>query len=395
MGSVQIKYTELFSLSIQQPFYTNGLTGKYIVEPTLDYQIFPTSESRGLMQRLDMIFRTLPNKGGCTVWGRTQGMSGANPLLYFKPKKGDVLAFVLTLSNPSFLNYNDLPTQLGNDTIYYFSNLVNDATAARDNLHLSTDAAGVAVGDTLKKVQGSYTYTYGAHIAPGNAKLKHATSGLELLPSSLVNDSGQALLNFDLATFPSGKCELQIGGVTVEEAYHLKGTGEATVFAVVECALETLALPNYTIVEADGSITPQRPQYTLLFNNRATLWRYKLVLQENSPLYVEMNGLTPAEKVDFLSRINVVSNDTGVVFIPNVISDTQFEFVSDAPKPLQESYVSSSSATGNALSLALKKYIGHPTIPAEDIKVNLPYPPKHQLDASNDPLIYSDVLLNL
>lgn len=395
MGSLQVIYSELFSVLFKQPFYENGIAGTSVTAPILDYSIEPTANCKAVLERLDMIMKIDPTKGGFTVWSRTNGMSGANELLYFKPRPSDLLTFVVTLSNPYFLNYNALATSPAADRIYYFNNLVPDPLVPKDDLHISLDVAGVSDSDTIKKIANSYDYIHSANVAPGTAKLKHIDSGYEVLPNSHSNQGGQAYLSFDLVGFPAGRCEIRISGVLIETAFNLSEMGDTPVFAIIECYLEELVLPNYRIIENDGSITPQRPRYSVLFMNRATLWRYKVTLEDNSPLYVELNSLTPAERTDFLSKINIISNDMGVVFIPTIISDKQFEFISDTPKPLQEKYISSSSTTGDSLSLALKKFVNHPTISPEDIKVNLPYPPKHQLDAIGDPIIYSDVLLNL
>ncbi|MCR1024528.1 hypothetical protein NQT66_06880 [Cellulophaga baltica] len=395
MGSLQVKYSELFSVQIKQPFYENGVVGSTVIVPTLDYNIIPTTNCKAILQRLDLIMKSNPTKGGFTVWSRTNGMSGANELLYFKPKPSDLLTFVISLSNPYFLNYNSLATAPPSDRIYYFNNQVPDPLAPKDELHLSSDVSGVSDADTIKKIVNRYDYIHSANIAPGTAKLIHIESGYEILPNAHSNQGGQAFLSFNLLSFPDGRCEIRIGGVLIESAYNFSEMGDTPVFAIIECSLDELVLPNYRIVENNGSITPQRPNYSLLFMNRSTLWRYKVILEDNSPLYVELNRLTLAERADFLSKINIISNDTGVVFIPTIISDKQFEFISDTPKPLQEKYISSSSTNGDSLSLVLKKFVNHPTISPEDIKVNLPYPPKHQLDATSDPIIYSDVLLNL
>ena len=394
MGSIQVAYSELFSVSLKQPFYENGITGKYTVSPILDYKILPSTQCQTVLNKLDMVMKNNPTNGGFTIWSRTNGISGANKLLYFKPKAGDLLTFIVVLNNPYFLNYNDLPSQPANDRIYYFNNLITDAAVPRDDLHLSLNITGVDLADTIKKVVNSYNYVHGANVAVGTAKLKHLTTGIEISPKSHLNEGGQAFLAFDLSGFPAGKCEILISGASAEIAYHLNEMGELPVFAIVECSLAPLALPNYRIVENDGSITPQRPSYGLLFKNRPSLWSYKVILEENSSLFMEIDALSVADKADFFNRLNIVSNDTAVVFNSNVVNDQLFEFTSSTQLLFQEKYTSSSSPTNDALTLTLKKYIG---IPAKesDVKINLPYPSAHQLDASGDPVIYSKILLNL
>ena len=75
-----------------------------------------------------------------------------------------------------------------------------------------------------------------------------------------------------------------------------------------------------------------------------------------------------------------------------MVNDQLFEFISNTELLLQEKYIS--SQTNDTLTLTLKKYIGIPT-KETDVKINLSYPSTQQLDATDDPEIYSDVLLNL
>jgi len=300
------------------------------------------------------------------------------------------------LNNPYFQNYNELPLDNSNDRIYYFNNLIDDATASRDDLHLSVNPLGVAAEDTIKKVSKKYNYVHGSIVSAGMAKLKHTASKFEIEPKSHTNDGVQSYLTFDLTGFPVGMCEIVINGSSVETAYHLNEVTESPVFAVIECSLNAIDLDNYRIVEEDGSITPLRPHYGLLFKNRSTFWKYKLVLDDQSPLYNEIINVPPAQKEDFINSIQIITNDLGLKFVTNTISDKHIEFVSTTIKGMQEHYISSSSGTNDPLTLALKKYVDFTSVSFPvDIKANLPYPQKHQLDATSTPVLYSVVLLNL
>ena len=394
MANNSVSYSELFSVSFLLPFYQNGHTAKNDVEPETDYAIHPTRESQDLLDKLDMVMKKDAANGKFTIWARIRGESGVNKELYFKPAASMQLSFIISLQKPAFVNYTDLPLELEKDKIYYFNNLLADASAPRSELHLNRDPAGVGLSDTLRKVSHTYRYVHGAAVTEGSVKLRHLKSGLVVSPQSLLNEGGKAFITFGISRFPKGVCEVQIGGAGMETAYHLEAPAEQTAFAVLDFSLAVLPLPNYRIIENDGLLTPQRPLYTLLFTNRSTYWRYKVLLQENSPLYQEIEALSPAGKADFYSKLQLVSNDTSVSFSSHVISDKHLEFVSDSELPLQEKYLSTSGTSMEPLILSLKKYRGEP-MKEEDVKAYLPYPSIRQLHVNGGAEIYSDILLNL
>jgi len=163
-------------------------------------------------------------------------------------------------------------------------------------------------------------------------------------------------------------------------------------FGVIEFSLSRSLNSNYRIAESDYSLTDERPYYKVRFINRETFWRYTIKLQPNSPLYLEMSALSPADKTDFKNRLNIVTNDTNVTFTPTSVTDTEFTFTTDNVVALKEKYVSSTTSPPKTLSLVLKKFVG---IPAKEISVkdDLPFPSLSIIDTINYPLVYSDVFL--
>lgn len=392
MGVLKIKYSELFKVSVEQPFYSNSICPKYTTEPRPDFEIIPTAECTALMKRLDLLFKKDDHAGGFSVWSSVAGTSGSNELLKFKPRNTDMLTFMLLLRNPAVANFNDVP----NDTagqVYYFTNQLIDPAAPRDDLHLSIDAAGVKAGDLIKRVSGTYTYTSMVPVAPGTARVRHLVTGREEQPESLVTEAGKSYLLFDLSSFTPGPCQLRVSAVVTDEFYYTGMTPNASAFGIISLSLNTALQANYRIVEADGSITPQRPGYRLHFMNRQTLWRYRMVLQINSPLYLEMAALNPADRTDFINRLNVISNDATILFNSNPLSDTVFEFISASPVYLQEKYFSTTAGPNVTLRLTLKRYVGDPR--ESEVRSSLPYPTTDRIDASASPTVYSDILLTL
>ncbi len=396
MSGLQIKYAELLQLQVAQLFYQNNICRRYQVEPRLDISLVPTSECLEVMERMDMMVRNTDASGGCIVFARVLGKNGGgDDLLRFPARNGDKLSFWILLNNADMLNFNDLPVQQGSDQIYYFSNQQADAGALRDNLHLSIDPAGVkGINDRVKKSGALYRYHNNVPVGPNTAKVKHRLSGISLDPVSLITQGGQSDLVFDLSALPTGKCQLLISNAPVEEFYYTGALPPQPVFGVIEILPDPTLGANYRVIEADRSITAARPVYTLLFNNRATTWRYTIQLQPNSPLFLEMAALSPADKATFINELNIVSNDTNLVFDRYSVTDTVMVFVSHDAVALREKYISSTSLTHDPLSLTLKKYIGDGVKEAV-VETDLPFPAVSGLDTMSPPKIYSDIFLTL
>lgn len=393
MAKLQIKYVRLLSLSIQQLFYRNGICRKYQIEPVFDLDIIPIAESTNLMKQKDMVFRHTNENGGIVILAHVQGKnSGGNDLLRFPAGPADKLTFGLILKNTDVLNQNDLPVELDNNQAYYFSNEVNDAAASRDGLHLTQDASGVKPDDLIKISPETYRYYSPTPVADGSAVVKHILTGRTVMPASLINEGGGANISFNLASLLSGKCQLLINGAVTDTFYYTGTVLAQPYFGIVEIMLSSLISDNYRVIEADRSLSPVRPAFLITFRNRKTVWRYTFQLYPNSPLYIELAALSPADKVDFLTKLNIVSNDAAVTFKQASATDATIMFESETALLLQENYFVSASV-GTPLKLTLEKNIGAPG--ETTIKDNLPYPSTGLIHSATPSLIYSDIFITI
>jgi hypothetical protein len=395
MNSIQIKYNEICKLTASQLFYQNHIYARYIINPVLDIEFVAAEETIILMQRMNLLVRNINTIGGVIVLAQTEGKSGLNDLLRFTANAGDKLTFFMQLKNTSFLNFNALPSAFSSDQFFYFSNDVADNLAARNKLHLTKDAAGVkSTNDMVKRIGPVYRYLHNAIVVAGSAKVKHLLTGAILNVKTILNENGKAHLQFDLSPMPLGKCQLLINNLVVDEFYYQGNNLPALTFGVVELQLSAAIMGNYRIIEADRSLTPERPLFSINFINRSTIWRYIIQLQTNSPLYLEMAALPAADKIDFLQHLAITCNDTSISFTQTNVTDTTIIYESVNPLALQEKYFSSTSIASQPLNLVLKKYNG---IVAKEaaVKTDLPYPPTNMYNALNDPLIYSDIFLTL
>jgi hypothetical protein len=396
MSGIAIKYAELFRLSIKQLFYANKICKKYTTTPELDITLVPTDSSVSIMKSLDLVYRNTDTNGGCLLLARVSQKNGAgNDVLRFIPNPAETLSFLMIANNHNIVNFNDLPVRPAADHLYYFNNSVTDGAAVRNDLHLSLIAAGVnGVNDTIKTSSANYRFHNAAPVAAGTAKIIRFASGDILQPVSVINQGGQSDLSFNLSPLLAGRCQLLISNVVTDEFFYPGNTSGQFLFGVVEISLAATVAANYRVIEADNSLTPVRPLYTIEFINRQTFWRYSIHLQNNSPLFLEMAALSAADKTTFLNELNIVSNDTGITFTKTSSSDTAFEFVSDNAVALLEKYISVSDPAHATLSLSLKKYIGN-AVKEAAVKTNLPYPPPGNINASVLPKIYSDIFLTI
>lgn len=391
---IQVKYGELFSLQIEQIFYLNKRYKKTETNPFLNFTFKPSDETIILLKRLDWLVKTSPFKGGISVLSNIEGETlGGDELLRYRPKVGEKLAFFILSQNPEISTIHDL-LPLENGKAYYLNNLVNDASALRDNLHLTKDANSVdSALDTIKISAATYLYQHNAAVNEGTAKVVHNLTGKEVYPIALTVQAGKSNLSYDLSLLPLGKCQLLINNTPTDEFYYVGKNIPPSLFGVVELILSPSVLDKYRIIETDGSLKAQKPCFTIPFRNRKTFWRYTVHLQSISPLRTEMLSLNPADKADFLNRLNVVTNDTALAFQKVAATDDQLVFVSLTPISLQEKYVSSSSSISEGLNLTLKKYIGNMTKEAS-VKTFLPFPSTgfHTIQSST---VYSDIFITL
>ena len=396
MNSIQIKYAELLRLSVEQLFYQNRFYKQNKTSPELDISITPTADCLNVMNRMNMVFKNTDVNSGFIMLARVSGTNGlGNDVLRFPAGQADTLSFLMILKNHDVINFNDLPVQPAANSVYYFTNEVNDLAATRNDLHLSKDTAGVdGTNDSIKTSAQNYRFHHIVAVLPNTAKVKHILSGQFVEPTLIVNQGGQSDLTFNLSTLPMGKCELLINNISQDQFYYLEKYAGQNVFGVIELSLASTLTSNYRIIEPDRSLIAQNPFYTITFVNRKTTWRYTIQLQNTSPLFLEMAALSPADKTDFINKLNIVSNDTTITFSRVTITDNEFVFASDNPLLLQEKYFSSTSVTHDPLNLTLKKYITDVTKEAA-VKSNLPFPQTGSIDASTLPKIYSDIFLTL
>lgn len=394
MDKIAIKYAQLATLAVRQPFYVDGVARKSDTEPDLDFEFHPTAECTETMERLDILFRRAERLGGIVLAARVLDQSaGGDDLVRFPPAPADKLTFWMRLRNPNVLNFDDLPTEFDPARIYYFTNQQTDAEAPRDDLHLTKSADGIdGAHDWIVRSRENYRFHHGAEIAPAAATVTHLLTGSEVLPTSVVNKGGQSDIAFDLRSLPLGRCELRIAGA-VKDDFYFADSSEPQEFGLIELVLSSTLAANYRIVEPDRSLTSTRPAYAIRLPNRHTRWRYTFQLSPSGPVAAEIHDLCDADKADFFDRLKLITNDPEITFRRTATSDREVEFVSDDELAQSERYITTSLQKPLALTLTLKKHVGNKN--ESIVRSDLPYPPISLIDARAAPPVYSDTFLTI
>jgi len=377
-----------------QSFYSNGICAAYATTPILDFTIIPTNECLSFLKAKNMVFKNTDSAGGFTIMARTLGTNlSGNPLIKNRVGNTDKLSFFMLLNNPNVVNFDLLPTQLTAGNIYYFSNQVVDNAALRTNLHLSKNKLGVdSNNDQIKKSDANYSFVFAGVVTTAQAVVKHLLTGVTVKASSVIVQGTNSKITFDLSALPSGRCQLLINNILTDAFYFLGTMASQAVFGVIELSLASTLPANYRMIEADQSLLPARPNYTISLKNRSTLWRYIIQLQPTSPIYLEMAKLTPAQKIDYVKQLSITCNDTSIKFKLVSNTDLSFVFVSLANIPLREKYILSSAPVGAPLIFTLYKYI---TTNKTEVKSSLAYASPGAINAATPPAIYSDIFISL
>jgi hypothetical protein len=372
---IQIKYRELFSLEIEHSFYLNKFCASYKTEPSSDFQFMPTPETVTLMKRFGMILRANPHTNGLTVFVEVkENLNVDDYLLKVTPSDGSKLSFGIYLRNANFLNFSDL--ELKNNKILYFNNRVVDAVASRNDLHIMTDNDQVKTAKDVAKSSGSdYVFEHNTMVAMGTVKVRLLDSDKLIDPKFIQKSPTGSTIIFDLQNEPVGKCQLEIGGVVKESFYHTAAL--KNLFGMVEFYFDNSMAANYRILDVNASkfnvLLEEKPLYKIKFANRKTFWKYLIEVQDNGVVKRDLNLLpNPADKDDYVNKLNLKSNDATVTFTKTSGSgaDSQYVFTSNSLLDLKEKFVVNGST--HDIKMTLRKNVG--TLTESDLKTSLPLP---------------------
>src|SRR5258706_6709962 len=109
MNGIQVKYTELFRISIQQLYYQNKVCKEFKIQPEPDIQILPIQNCLVVMNRLNIVFRNTDANGGFFFFLKIGGKKrGGEGIFWFSPQKKKMPGVFLFFYKNPLLQFFDI-----------------------------------------------------------------------------------------------------------------------------------------------------------------------------------------------------------------------------------------------------------------------------------------------
>jgi hypothetical protein len=306
---IDVNFTGLFTVELLHKFFADQLCN--------DFAITPSNATINSINGHKMVVKQYQNK-------LYAGIQSNNGKPFIPVENGTQMTFFLTLKNPLFFNYTNLPSTFNTSQIYYFTNRNTNTVNGKSFLSLpvsaynsaasyapgdiAIDGTGVtyrairssssgspqaltATGywakvdnnsyvnsnDLLKFIQAISTYNFITAQTSANISVLgyNTATGLYTLPiiTKTVNFTAPALsFPLDLSTLNPGKYSLTVNGIQ-QWIYINSELNGSTPFAVFDIFNATTPASCNLV---DGTNTLLSPLYSIFFLNRATLWKYVL-----------------------------------------------------------------------------------------------------------------------
>jgi hypothetical protein len=311
---MQQQYEILFTVELLHKFFADQLCP--------DLSIAPSQLTTQVMNGHRVLTKSCNHQLSAAI--RTD--SPGTP--FIAPGPGMQMTFFLTLRNPLFFNYTNLPTAYTSGKLYYFTNRNANASSGKNFLSTPTPydpAKTYAPGDLALNATGTVfqaTRTNTGTAPPADnaastswmqidtaaARNRYSSEAdaLQWLPSRstytfptpqsssvtqvwaydpVSHDYTDSVLSqtipypkplpsftLDLTSLSPGKYKLSVNGA-VQNIYindELTGTN---VLAVIEVFQDSSIVPAYQLLDPGGKL--RSPLYSVFFLNRATIWKYR------------------------------------------------------------------------------------------------------------------------
>ncbi|WP_259070948.1 hypothetical protein HDF24_23020 [Mucilaginibacter sp. X4EP1] len=304
-----VNFASLFSVELLHKFYSDQLCS--------DFTITPSASALNILNGRRVIVKQYQNM-------LYTGIQSTNSQAFIPVENGMQLTFFLQLNNPLFFNYTNLPAAFNTNQIYYFTNRNVNAVNGKNFLSvpvpqynsavlyapgaLASDGTGVTYrairtnqssnqqnltqtaywtkvdnngyvnsGDLLQFLPGLSTYTFTSAQTEANISvLGYDTTAntytLSVLAKTITFPGPSTSFTLDLSALKPGKYSLTVNGQQQWIYLNSELTGIKP-FAVFDI-FNAPAPASCNLVSNTGQLLS--PLYSILFLNRATLWKYVL-----------------------------------------------------------------------------------------------------------------------
>jgi hypothetical protein len=310
---MELQYEILFTVELLHKFFADQLCP--------DFSITPSQLTMQVMNGHRMVAKSSQNQ----FFAAIQTASPAMP--FIPPEEGTQMTFFLTLRNPLFFNYTNLPTSYPPGKLYYFTNrntnggnnrnflsapLPYDSARTYSPGDLALNATGT-VFETMRTNTGTpppadnVTSNFWMQVDLATARNRYTSEAdaLQWLPSRstysfntpqsssvtqvwaydpATRDYTRSVLSqtipytvpvpaftLDLTALPPGKYKLSVNGALQNIYINDELTG-AGALAVIEVFQDSSLAPAYQLLDGGGKLLS--PLYSVFFLNRSTIWKY-------------------------------------------------------------------------------------------------------------------------
>ena len=265
-------YQHLLKLDFQtkyRPLLKIHCTHEYFSQREIpDLEIFPAGITALTLKRLGLFFRKESDQTFSIGYGMDH--NGNSKLKY----EDDIvkLSFWIQIKSMHFINYTDLPYELG-DIIYYFTNMDKDKVDP-SSLTLSTDEF-VGTNDRLAIMPNLFTYKFEQPLDSPEIQIVDELDDI-IFEEEL--DGEFPACNIDLTDALPGKYRLLIDGFE-EKIFYLHPPRLKKMFGVIDIYINKEDMSPYKLVDKIGKV--YKKDYIIAFDSRSTRWKY--VFMEGTP----------------------------------------------------------------------------------------------------------------
>jgi acyl-CoA-binding protein len=316
----QIKHSILFELNIWHHYFLNKggvsfvdprkmtdeerirLLSRYNVHRF--FEIKPTSSCKETLKNHQLILKNTPT--GILVGTKTEQGNGGKIRPWIPPQEQDKFTFILTVKDPKFYNYTDLPLSVEKHKIYYFNNWIDQPDFLID---LTTEPSPgnnfVNASHELQVLQPLHNIEISGQ-ATASVFQNTRVAQTPVLEKTFSSEEAKApKVQLDMRQLPSGWYRLHLTNPETDKSFFLNNEGlKADTFGVVEIYCRN-ASDDQAFLDENGNLkkTDQPTNegklpgvFELRFKNRWTKWRY-LNSKNEEQLTTGYNPLTASGNV--------------------------------------------------------------------------------------------------
>jgi len=302
---MEIVFDKLCNVLITHNFYDDETSSDFIVEPTNLTKKYLTKQS--LLSR--------QTSQGFNISVQMEESASFSPFKNIDGMKK--LSFILTLKNPYFTNFTDLPLSVNPFQVYHLSNRNNNKQ--NSNLLLSADTANeyVSTEDLLTVKPKTFTYSVSNTNASATVSIADIDDNTVMSETVTVIENKLNYLVY-LNTYPPGRYKLLVDGSLALDFYADDSLLYKNIFGIVDIYFDDAVSSDYKLIDSGGDISSKN--YYIKFNSRKTYWKYLITLKYRSSIDPDDLSLEyPDSTNTFVKQASTTLSDglTAVPFISN------------------------------------------------------------------------------